>query len=75
MTLKIPNKPAEILTPFPRPDPSPEGLKVLRQICRKAVESDEVYSVTFPDLLCPEGKNHLFTLKPYYWEVEPGKWG
>ncbi|OXC70416.1 hypothetical protein AYX13_00891 [Cryptococcus neoformans] len=74
MTLKIPNKPAEILTPFPRPDPSPEGLKVLRQICRKAVESDEVYSVTFSDLLCPEGKNHLFTLKPYYWEVEPGKW-
>ncbi|WVQ83356.1 hypothetical protein IAT38_005495 [Cryptococcus sp. DSM 104549] len=72
MTLSIPKKPVEILTPFPRPDPTPEGVKLIKQICRKAVESDEVYSVTYSKLFCPEGKNHLFTLKPYYWETQPG---
>jgi len=29
--------------------------------------------VTYSPILCPEGKNHLFTLKPY--ETQPGLWG
>ncbi|WVN89459.1 uncharacterized protein L203_104682 [Cryptococcus depauperatus CBS 7841] len=74
MGLNVPIWSENILTPFPRPDPSPQGLKMLRQICRKQVESNEVYSVTFSEILCPEGKNNLFTLKPYFWEVEPGRW-
>ncbi|ODN94340.1 hypothetical protein L198_05197 [Cryptococcus wingfieldii CBS 7118] len=76
MTLNIPNKPSEIITPFPvSPNgPSKNALKVLGQILRKATEANEVYSVTFSEVLCPEGKNHLFSLKPYFWEVAPGKW-
>ncbi|WVQ83355.1 hypothetical protein IAT38_005494 [Cryptococcus sp. DSM 104549] len=78
MSVPIPDHPLEILTPAPisTPPPSAHTLSLLRQLCDTHVHfaSDETYSVTNSVLLCPEGKNHLFTLKPYYWETEPGVW-
>ncbi|WVQ76051.1 hypothetical protein IAR50_005687 [Cryptococcus sp. DSM 104548] len=74
MSLPVPFQPSAILTPQPSSTPSPAALQSLLPLAKTILNNDETYSVTFSKLLCPEGKNHLFTLKPYYWEVEPGVW-
>ena len=72
--IPIPKYPLTILTPPPFRTPTAEVLKVLERRVWGLVSSDHVWSVTFSPILCPEGKNWLFTLKPYYWEKD-GKWG
>ncbi|ORY34565.1 alginate lyase-domain-containing protein [Naematelia encephala] len=72
--LPIPSYPAKIIVPTPRSDPSAQALKLLRQQARSILESKETYSVTFSPVLCPEGKNHFFTLQPYMWLRKDGNW-
>ncbi|WVO16527.1 DNA phosphorothioation-dependent restriction protein DptG [Cryptococcus depauperatus] len=74
MSLKVPKNPLEILTPLLTSHPTPQALQHLRDLCDELLANDETFSVTFSKIPCPEGKNHLFTLKPHYWEIEPGKW-
>ncbi|RXK37503.1 hypothetical protein M231_05224 [Tremella mesenterica] len=69
-----PKYPGLILTPCLEDNPAPHTLKLLEKLCKNYIGSDEVFSVTYSPLLCPEGKNYLYTLKPYWWEVEPGHW-
>ena len=74
-TLPVPKHPLEILIPFPAQPTNPITRQILLDICNKYIDSTEIFSVTFSPLLCPENRNHLFTLKPYLWEVKPGCWG
>ncbi|ODO09707.1 hypothetical protein I350_01922 [Cryptococcus amylolentus CBS 6273] len=74
MSLPIPFQPSVILTPQPSSTPTPAALRALLPLAKDILKNDVVYSVTFSKMLCPEGKNYLFTLKPYYWEVAPGVW-
>ncbi|EIW71319.1 hypothetical protein TREMEDRAFT_67696 [Tremella mesenterica DSM 1558] len=69
-----PRYPGLILTSCLEDNPAPHTLKLLEKLCKNYIGSDEVFSVTYSPLLCPEGKNYLYTLKPYWWEVEPGHW-
>lgn len=79
MPLSIPSSPPLILTPLIRHPAAPRipavVLALLRKSCEKLIRSDTTFSVTFSPLLCPAGKNFLWTLKPYWWEVNPGQWG
>lgn len=79
MPLSIPSSPPLILTPLIRHPAAPripaQVLALLRKSCEKLIRSDTTFSVTFSALLCPAGKNFLWTLKPYWWEVSPGQWG
>lgn len=74
-TLPILYQPLDILLPCLSGQPAAQTLKLLRKICKDSLDSSETFSVTYSPLSSPEGPNHLFTLKPYYWEVEPGVWG
>jgi len=78
--LPIPRYPLLILTPRPT-DPSVHESKLpiatarlLERLVRRILNSSADYSVTYSPLLCPQGPNWLYTLKPYYWTVD-GKWG
>ncbi len=74
-SLPIPKQPLDILLPFPPAiSHTPLSFSTAKSLL-KHLESTEAYSVTFSPILCPEGKNHLFTLKPYYWKVAPNPWG
>lgn len=68
-------RPPLILTPDLNGSPDAATLRVLTELVKREIDSKEVYTITNCDYVSPEGPNHLFTIKPYYWEVEPGKWG
>ena len=70
----VPKYPEVILVPR-LTEPPAATVKLLERMSKNFLQSDDAFSVTFSPVLCPEGKNYLFTLKPYWWEVEPGKWG
>ena len=70
--VKVPSWAGVILTPRSSSHPD---LHLVKQLCVKAIESDETYSVTFSSIRCPVDDRYLFTLKPYFWEVKPGVWG
>lgn len=61
--------PVPLTRPETRPIPK-ATLPLLRKVVAAILDSDEVYSVTNSPLTCPAGKNHLFTLKPYWWVVD-----
>lgn len=57
--------------------PTPAAAKLLGQVAKSYLSKNEVYSVTNSPLCCPEGKNYLIALKPYWWEDPEGSgnWG
>lgn len=77
MTITVPKWAEAPLTPAPLKDaPRPQSAdKLLRTVSNQVVSKGETFSVTNSPLLCPEGKNYLFTVKPYFWETTPGQWG
>lgn len=70
----VPKYPLVIHTPAPFRPPSHTAHAILDKVARGLIISAQVWSVTYSPVLCPLGKNWLFTLKPYYWEKE-GVWG
>ena len=60
----VPLTPTEV-HPIPK-----QTLPLLRKVVTGILESDDVFSVTNSPLTCPVGRNHLFTLKPYFWVVD-----
>lgn len=68
-------RPPLVLIPDLNPSPDEATLKLLKDLVQSEMASEEVYTITNCDYVSPEGPNYLFTIKPYYWEVEPGKWG
>lgn len=68
-------RPPLILTPELNAKPDQTTLALLKRRVERDLASVEVYTITDCDYVSPEGPNYLMTIKPYYWEVEPGKWG
>jgi len=70
----VPKYPLVMLTPRSSRPPTQETLALIEKTAKVHIESKELWSVTYSPLVCPEGKNWLFSLKPYYWEKN-GEWG
>lgn len=68
-------RPPLILTPDLNSAPNEATLTLLGEMVKYHLDSEEVYTITNCDYVSPEGPNFLFTIKQYYWEVEPGRWG
>jgi hypothetical protein len=73
--ISVPYHPLDIIIPLPETEPTDECLELLRKLCTELLDLSDTYSVTFSAITCPAGKNYLFSLKPHYWETEPGVWG
>ncbi|KAL7425298.1 hypothetical protein Q5752_000986 [Cryptotrichosporon argae] len=71
--LTVPKRPDDILTAVFPATPDKQTSTLLAKEVTKIIEAPTTYSVTFSPLLCPAGRNYLYTLKPYFWE-EGGKW-
>lgn len=57
--------------------PNQTASTLLRQVADSAVKSSETYTVTNSPVCCPAGagKNELYAIRPYIWEVRPGAFG
>jgi hypothetical protein len=77
MTIKVPKWAEAPLTPAPLKAASlpASSDKLLKKESNRIATKGETFSVTNSPLLCPAGKNYLFTIKPYFWETKPGQWG
>lgn len=62
------------LMPPPAMPLSASAVKQLQQVCDSLLGS-ETFSVTNSPVLCCEGKNYLYSQRPYWWETQPGCWG
>ncbi|WWC93015.1 uncharacterized protein L201_007979 [Kwoniella dendrophila CBS 6074] len=78
--LSIPADPLDILLPLPKQTTDTNTITILHELVDEILSTNETYSVTFSPVLCPVekdeggGKNQLFTVKPYWWQTEDGKW-
>lgn len=73
---ETPRPPVILACPTNR-NPGPAGLAVLRREVERIIASEQVYSIVTSNsgVTSPAGPHYLFTIKPYFWEVSPGKWG
>lgn len=79
MSIPVPKWAEAPLTPAPLANatPSPAACKLLQNVCKQTISKGETFSVTNSPMTCPADKNYLFTVKPYFWDTEPGSgcWG
>lgn len=73
--LNVPKYPDLPLLPPAHEPLNNKAVNRLKQLCDKATQSGETYTITNSPITCPVGKHYLYTLKPYWWEVKPGCWG